>query len=52
VARTVRGKGVPSLEDRADRWFASFTPEEVEALVRELHGDGPAALTSERKVVR
>jgi transketolase len=52
VARTVRGKGVPSLEDRADRWFASFTDLEVEALVRELHGDGPAALISERKVVR
>jgi transketolase len=52
VARTVRGKGVPSLEDRADRWFASFTDEEVEALVRELHGDAPATLASERKVVR
>jgi transketolase len=52
VARTVRGKGVKSLEDRADRWFASFTDLEVEALVRELHGGGPAPLTSERKVVR
>jgi len=52
VARTVRGKGVKSLEDRADRWFASFTDLEVEALVRELHGGGPAPVTSERKVVR
>jgi transketolase len=52
VARTVRGKGVPSLEDRADRWFASFTDLEVEALVRELHGDGPAHLATEGKVVR
>ncbi|HUL79021.1 MAG TPA: transketolase [Vicinamibacteria bacterium] len=52
VARTVRGKGVPSLEDRADRWFASFTDFEVEALVRELHGGGPATLVSEGKVVR
>jgi hypothetical protein len=43
---------VKSLEDRADRWFASFTEPEVEALVRELHGGGPAALASERKVVR
>jgi transketolase len=52
VARTVRGKGVPSLEDRADRWFASFTEPEIDALVRELHGGGPAPLVSERKVVR
>jgi transketolase len=52
VARTVRGKGVPSLEDRADRWFASFTEREVEALVRELHGGGPASLAPEWKVVR
>jgi transketolase len=52
VARTVRGKGVPSLEDRADRWFASFTEPEIDALVRELHGGRPAALVSERKVVR
>jgi len=52
VARTLRGKGVPSLEDRGDRWFASFTPGEVEALVRELNGEGPAALASEGRVVR
>ena len=52
VARTVRGKGVPSLEDRADRWFASFTEPEIDALVRELHGGRPASLASERKVVR
>jgi transketolase len=52
VARTVRGKGVPSLENRADRWFASFTEPEIDALVRELHGGGPAALVSERRVVR
>jgi transketolase len=52
VARTVRGKGVRSLEDRADRWFASFTEPEVEDLVRELHGGGPAVLASEWKVVR
>jgi transketolase len=52
VARTVRGKGVPSLEDRADRWFASFTDAEVEGLVRELRGGGSAVLASERKLVR
>jgi transketolase len=52
LARTTRGKGVPSLEDRPDRWFASFTDAEIEALVQELHGGGPAPLVSERKVVR
>lgn len=52
VARTVRGKGVPSLEDRADRWFASFTDLEMEALVRELHGGGAASLATEGEVVR
>jgi transketolase len=52
VARTVRGKGVPSLEDRADRWFASFTNDEVEALVRELRGGVSAPLVSESRVVR
>jgi transketolase len=52
VARTMRGKGVTSLEDRADRWFASFTDLEVEALVRELRGERPASLVSERMAVR
>jgi transketolase len=52
IARTLRGKGVPSLEDRGDRWFASFTIPEVEALVRELHGEGHAALATEGTVVR
>ena len=52
IARTVRGKGVPSLEGRADRWFADFTPEEVEMLVAELHGRGGAELTSTPLVVR
>ena len=52
IARTVRGKGLPSLEARADRWFASFTEAEVAALLDELHGRGPASITSEAKVVR
>src|SRR5262245_24348667 len=52
IARTLRGKGVASLEDRGDRWFASFTPPEVEDLVRELHGEGRAALATEGTVVR
>jgi transketolase len=52
VARTLRGKGVASLEDRADRWFASFSAEEIEALVAELHGGKAARLVSEGTVVR
>lgn len=52
VARTVRGKGVPSLEGRADRWFANFTAEEVEALLRELRGGARAALATGGTVVR
>ncbi|NOT09136.1 MAG: transketolase [Gemmatimonadales bacterium] len=52
VARTVRGKGVPSIEARADRWFCRFTDLEVEALLRELHGASEAALQSEALLVR
>lgn len=36
IAETVRGKGVPSLEERIDRWFCKFTPEELEGYLREL----------------
>ncbi len=52
IADTVRGKGVPSIEARADRWFCNFTAEEVEALLRELHGRARADLTSETLTVR
>jgi transketolase len=52
VAHTVRGKGCPSIERRADRWFVAFTPQEVEALLAELRGGDRATLTSEVKVVR
>jgi transketolase len=52
IARTIRGKGVPSLEDRVDRWFCAFTPDEVEALVRELHGQNGTGLVSAPQMVR
>ena len=52
VARTVRGKGLPSIEARADRWFANFTAEEIEGLLAELHGGPSRGLTSEGLVVR
>lgn len=52
VASTMRGKGVPSIEERADRWFCNFTHEEVGALIGELHGEHRTVLTSETLVVR
>ena len=52
VARTVRGKGLPSIEARADRWFANFTGEEIEGLLAELHGGEGTKLISEGLVVR
>jgi len=52
IADTVRGKGLPSIEKRADRWFVNFKHEEVEHLLRELHGEGVTELTSETLMVR
>lgn len=36
IANTIRGKGLPTIESRADKWFAEFTTEEAEALIEEL----------------
>lgn len=52
IADTVRGKGLPSLERRADRWFVNFSPEEVEMLLDELHGIRDSELTSAPLMVR
>jgi transketolase len=52
IARTVRGKGLPSLERRADRWFVNFTGAELEMLLAELRGEAAATLTSETLMVR
>jgi transketolase len=52
IADTVRGKGLPSIEARADRWFCSFTSAEVAQLLEELHGNVHASLESETLVVR
>lgn len=52
IADTVRGKGLPSIERQANRWFVNFSHEEVEALIKELHGEGMAKLSSETLVVR
>jgi transketolase len=52
IADTVRGRGLPSIEARADRWFCSFSPAEVEQLLQELHGEVKAKIESETLVVR
>ncbi len=52
IADTVRGKGLPSLERRADRWFVNFTPAEVTALLDELRTGERARIESEALVVR
>ena len=52
IADTVRGKGLPSIEARADRWFCAFNGDEVLQLLEELHGNKEAAIESETLVVR
>jgi transketolase len=52
IADTVRGRGLPSIEARADRWFCNFSHEEVSLLLKELHGAGDTDLVSETLVVR
>ncbi len=52
IADTVRGRGLPSIEARADRWFCSFTAAEVDQLLAELHGRVKASIESETLLVR
>jgi transketolase len=52
IADTIRGKGLPSIQERADRWFCNFTHEEVDALLQELHGNRLADIQSEALIVR
>lgn len=52
IAETERGKGLPSIEARADRWFCKFTPDEVDSLLDELHGLEQANIKSEKLIVR
>jgi len=52
IARTVRGKGLPSIEARADRWFVNFKSEEITELLAELRGGAGANITSAPLVVR
>lgn len=52
IADTVRNKGLPSIENKADRWFVKLSPAEVEQLIAELHGAEGTELTSPTLVVR
>ncbi|MCB0273620.1 MAG: transketolase [Calditrichaeota bacterium] len=52
IAKTLRGKGLPSIEARADRWFCNFSHDEVRQLLAELHGEQQGALTSAPLMVR
>ena len=52
IADTVRGRGLPSIQERADRWFCNFTHDEVDALLAELHGVRRAEIESEALIVR
>jgi len=52
IADTVRGKGLPSIENKADRWFCSFTDDEVKGLLKELHTKEKTHLVSETLIVR
>ena len=52
ICDTIRGKGLPSIEARADRWFVNFTKDEVDDLIKELHGESKAKLKSKTLTVR
>jgi len=52
IADTVRGKGLPSIQEHADRWFCNFSQDEIDQLLLELHGDTTTQLTSETLIVR
>jgi transketolase len=52
IARTVRGKGLPSIEARGDRWFCNFNEAEITGLLEELHGAAETPLVSDALVVR
>ena len=52
IADTVRGKGLPSIEARADRWFCNFTHDEIDQLINELHTKVKTDLKSETLIVR
>jgi transketolase len=52
IADTIRGKGLPSIEQRADRWFCNFSYDEIDQLLDELHGKKQSIIKSESLIVR
>lgn len=52
IADTIRGQGLPSIQERADRWFCNFSHDEVDQLLQELHGVHQAEIVSEALMVR
>jgi transketolase len=52
IAETVRGKGLPSIESRADRWFCNFTHDEIDELLKELYTKVKTDLKSKTLIVR
>jgi transketolase len=52
IADTIRGKGLPSLENKADRWFCSFSDIEIKKLLNELYTKDKTQLDSETLLVR
>jgi len=52
IADTIRGKGLPSIEAIADRWFCNFSEKEIQSLLNELHTKEKTNLISETLMVR
>lgn len=52
IADTIRGKGLPSIENKADRWFCNFSDAEIKGLLNELHTKEKTQLVSETLIVR
>lgn len=52
IADTIRGKGLPSIEEQATRWFVNFTHQEVEMLLVELRTGVRAHLESQEIIAR
>jgi transketolase len=52
IADTIRGKGLPSIEAKADRWFCNFNHDEINSLLNELHTKTKTEIVSEILVVR
>ena len=52
ICETKRGKGLPSIEEKANRWFCNFSPEEIRDLEEELLTKQLTTITSEEIIAR